>query len=345
MFDFEANFPLPRRYRRADGSNRYAYLTFVLCNDSYIPGALLLAHGLRRQNTAADLVCLVSPRVSPPARAALEALYDRVVEVDEIFVDHCRRQERQDRPFWFTRFNALRAGEDGDLGLRYEKIVLADADVLPLRCYDHLFTLNAPAGILNEAKERCLEYDEVGQFVLPESVAAEGKWNWHRIYEPVCPHGAPIPACITERVRSDSANLGINGSLMVLRPSMSEFEDILRDVERPTMHSLVGAAFNWPDMQYATLRWSGRWTSIDLRFSSFKGYPHPSVLCGMHFAGYKPWNFKEPGAMKRFSRFADFRLWFERYLEMLELHPDLLQLPRLARLREQISSLQVTAQL
>ena len=27
--------------------------------------------------------------------------------------------------------------------------------------------------------------------------------------------------------------------------------------------------FKWPEMQYATLRWSGQWTNIDLKYSSF----------------------------------------------------------------------------
>lgn len=336
MIDLQASFSLPKRFMRSDGSSRYAYVTFVMRNDFYIPGALVFAHALRRQQTRADLVCLVTNPVSSAARDALAQVFDRVVEVDEIYVPHPRRQERQDRPFLFTRFNALRCGPGGDLGLRYEKIVLADADILPLRCYDHLFTLNAPAGILNERKQNCMEYTRDGRYVVPESVEREGKWNWHSIYEPACPHGARIPQSITDRVRSDAGNLGVNSSLLVLRPSMDEFNRMLQGMEEAGI-----AGFDWPEMQYATLHWSGEWHNIDLRFSAFNGYPRLDILCGTHFCGYKPWNFRprQQGTIRRFSRFPDYRLWHKRFLQMAGEQPELLDFPRLMRLRMEIKQL------
>ena len=107
----------------------------------------------------------------------------------------------------------------------------------------------------------------------------------------------------------------------------------------PGVSPAITNRFNWPEMQYATLRWSGQWTSIDLRFSSFNGYPQLDVLCGTHFAGYKPWRFKERGTISRFSRFPDYALWHKQYLEMLEAHPALTRLPRLARLADDIRQL------
>ena len=52
---------MPDNMKREDGTSRFAYVTFVMMNDSYVPGALLMAYGLRRQWTEADLVCLVTP--------------------------------------------------------------------------------------------------------------------------------------------------------------------------------------------------------------------------------------------------------------------------------------------
>ena len=77
---------MPDAVKRADGSARFAYVTFVMMNDSYVPGALLLAYGLRRQWTEADLVCLVTPEVTADARDALAVLYDHVVEVETVCV-------------------------------------------------------------------------------------------------------------------------------------------------------------------------------------------------------------------------------------------------------------------
>jgi glycogenin glucosyltransferase len=311
-----------------------------MLNDSYLPGALTAAYALQLQETGADRVCMVTEDVTPDARFALGMLYDRVVDVDKIYVPHKRRQARQDRPYMFTRMNALRLGADGDLGCAYEKLVVLDADVLPLERYAHLFTLPSPAGILNEHKSHFIETDEDGSYVIPESVEETGTWKWHRLYEDVCPHGAPIPAEITDRVAQDPLNLGINGGLFVFEPKMDEYEAILEDVQRPETLHRVGDLYDWPEMQYLTLRWSGRWTNVDLRFAGLNGYPKLSVLYGTHFGGLKPWQFKRATAIARWGRYPDFQLWFRTFSEMVgNAYPGLQRVRRLKRLLGQIGGL------
>jgi glycogenin glucosyltransferase len=308
-------------------------------NDSYLPGALVLAHALRAQETGADLVCMVTPEISPGARRALALLYDRVVDVDAVYVPHKRRQQRQDRPYMFTRLNALRLGADGDLGYAYEKVVLLDADVLPLRHYERLFAVAAPAGILNEHKSHLVEVDEDGQYVVPPSVWEDGTWKWHRLYDAVCPHGAPIPREITDRVLHDPLNLGINGSLFVLEPSLEEFRSICADVARPEVLERVGDLYDWPEMQYLTARWSGRWTNVDLRYSGFNGYPNLSVLYGTHFGGLKPWQVRNK-SLAVYARYPDYQRWFGAYAEMVtRAYPALLASARLRRLLDEVEAL------
>ena len=323
------------------GENRppSAFVTFVMLNDNYIPGALTLGHSLRQQQTTAALVCLVSDGVSSRARRALELLFDLVLEVEQVYVPHARRQERQDRPYFFTRLNALRLGADGDLGCKFEKIVVIDADVLPLRHYDHLFQLAPPAGILNESKEHVMESSSSGGYAKPDSALTTGKWVWHRLYDPICPHGQLIPSEITDRVRNDPENMGLNGSLFVLEPSMTEFEEILRDIRRLEVERLVGDQFDWPDMQYLTMRWSGQWHNIDIRFSGLNGYPALDVLCGTHFAGFKPWYFQREKTMARYCRYPDFQCWFRQFVQMMKRYPGLFEFGKLQRLYESILSL------
>lgn len=312
------------------------YATFLMLNDGYLPGALVLADGLRRQGTTTPLVCLTTDGVSDQAREALGLLFDDVVDVDRIYVPHARRQERQDRPYYFTRIQVLRLGRDGDLGFSCSKVVVIDADVLPLCRYDELLELPAPAGILNERKENLVEVDESGRHVVREETRVSGEWRWHRIYRE-CPHGAPVPRAITDRVSTDPTNMGINGSLFVMAPDRGEFERILEDVRSPQIAPLVGDAFDWPDMQYLTMAWSGRWTSIDVRFSSLSGYPSMDLLYGSHFAGFKPWYFQREAAMRRYIRFPDFQCWFRRYREMVERYPALVEMGKLRRLDQSIA--------
>ncbi len=330
-------FPKPQTMRQPNGRSHHAFVTFLMLNDSYLPGVLLLAHGLRRQKTQADLICMVTEEISRPARQALAQLYDFVIDVEKIFVPHARVGKRPYLPYVFTRLHALRLGSDGDLGHSYDKIALLDADLLPLRHYDHLFTLPAPAGTINERKTNVMEWGDDGNFIIPPSVAQDGTWNWHQIYAD-CPHGQPIPKEITDRVASDPTNMGVISSLLVLEPSLAEFNAIMEDIQSPEMQSLVSDAFDWPEMQYLTQRYSGRWTNVDLRFHSLNGYPNLDVLTGIHFTGFKPWQFRREGSMERYGRRDDFQLWFKLYREMLQKYPPLPSNRKLRSLLQQINS-------
>lgn len=315
--------------------SRFAYVTFIIRNDSYLPGALVFAYALRLQKTEHDLVCIVSEQVSQQAIEALRELYDDVLVIDEVFVPHKRRHERQDRPFLFSRFNAFRLGPDGDLGRKYDKILIADCDVLPLRDYDTLFQVAAPAGIINEKKEYCMEYVN-NAYTIPTSVDEDGTWIWHRIYHDV-PHGTLIPQPITDRVAEDPENMGVNASLYLFEPSMTMYHDIIEDVlDEDTVATI--SSYNWPEMQYITKKLSGQWHNIDLRYSSFNGYPKVDVLYGIHFAGLKPWAINNK-SVKSFAKFEDYQLWFHTYQRMMKDYPVFTRVGRLRRIAEFVDQL------
>ncbi len=317
-------------------TEKCAYVTFIIRNDSFLPGALLFAYSLRKQKTPHDLVCIVSDNLSPKSLAALRVLFDDVLVLDEIYTPHKKRQERQDRPFLFSRFHALRLGQDGDLGTDYDKVLICDADLLPLRGYDSLFALDAPAGILNEKKSYCMEYEQ-GQYIMPDSVKEHGTWIWHDIYREL-PHGAKIPKQITDRVKEDpEGNMGVNAALYLFRPSMSLFRDILDDIQDDHERESI-ASYPWPEMQYMTAKMSGKWHNMDLRYASFNGYPCIDVLYGIHYAGIKPWQMRHR-SIRHFGRFEDYRLWYRTYLDMLSAYPDVLVSPKIGKLRNQVHEL------
>ncbi len=315
--------------------SKYAYVTFIIRNDSYLPGALVFAYALRLQKTPYDLVCIVSEQVSIQAREYLKILYDKVLVINEVFVPHKRRQERQDRPFLFSRFNAFLLGPDGPYHTGYEKIVVADCDVLPLRDFDTLFHVDAPAGIINEKKEYCLEYTD-GKYIIPQSVEEDGTWNWHRIYDNV-PHGTMIPKEITDRIDNDKDNMGVNASIYVLNPSMDFFNHIMEDIQNESVQEEI-SRYNWPEMQYITKALSGQWHNIDLRYSSFNGYPKIDVLYGIHFAGLKPWSIQNK-SVKSFAKFEDYQLWNHTFIRMMNEYPALQQSGKLRRIRDFIEEL------
>jgi glycogenin glucosyltransferase len=113
----------------------------------------------------------------------------------------------------------------------------------------------------------------------------------------------------------------------------------MEDLAQPETLSWVRDRLDWPDMQYLTMRWSGRWTNIDLRFSGFSGYPGLSVLFGTHYAGTKPWNFNQEKALERFVRFEDFQFWYRMYIEMTHEYPGLKKNRRLVKVLRNVQRL------
>jgi len=295
---------------------RYAYTTFLMRNDGYLPGALVLGYAIKTQSTH-DCICLVTKDISRRARAALAIIYDKIVEINEIRMDSGVKHGRSDRNILMTRFEALRLVE-------YDKVILLDADVLPLGGYDELFELPAPAGIIMERKEEC--YRGVCNNSTPL------KWHWHDLYEPICPHGAPIPKGITDRVRHDPTNMGVNSGLWLVKPSLTEHANILTALQNPKIVSMV-TCFPWPEMQLATFLWSGFWINIDIRYCSIRGYPHVDALYGIHFAGLKPWQIHNRSAT-HYAHFPDFVLWRKYFTSMYWRYPPLREYAGLKRLWE-----------
>lgn len=303
---------------------KYAYVTFIIRNDGYLPGALVLGHRLKQMTSKGDLVCLVSKDISAKARKSLKEIYDYVIEIEEIYIKNNVKKGRQDRPFLFTRIQALRLGLDGDLGLHYKKIVLLDADIMPLSNYDHLFNLSCPAGILNEKKAYFIEKSRVKDEML-----------WHQVYKDICPHGHRIPKKITDRVWTDPENLGVNACLWVLEPSMVDYNRILLELGQERNLKVI-AGYRWPEMQFMTYLWSGNWYNIDLGFAALNGQPNLKSIYGTHFAGIKPWQ-EIKSVEKHYSKFEDYQVWFKTFHEMCTIYyPKLKEIPKFRRLIENI---------
>ncbi len=315
--------------------NKNAYVTFIIRNDSFLPGALVFGYALRLQETIHDLVCIVSENVSNRAKHALSEIYDDVITIPEVYVPHERRHERQDRPYLFSRFSSFRLGKDGDLGKGYDKIIVADCDILPLHNYDALFDLPAPAGIINENKSHCMEYKD-GEYIIPDSVYENGTWNWHEIYRNI-PHGAKIPTTITERIKQDKTNLGVHSSLCLYEPTMDFFNSIMDDLLDPNVQKEI-STYNWPEMQYMSNKLSGKWHNMDLKYSSFNGYPLIEVINGTHFAGLKPWSIKNK-SVKSFSKFDDYRLWNHTFIRMCDEIPVLKEHNKIRKMYHFITNL------
>ena len=313
--DKKIDLVVPDDMINSDGSKKYAYVTLVMIGDLYISAAIVLAESLRKLNTKADLVVLVTPDVSYDGRKILGMYFDKVKEIAYVTVSNWRTKKQKHRKYLelvFTKFHLFNL-------IEYEKVLLIDADAIVLKHPDHLFSLNAPAGCFLENKDLFISYDEKGNYILPPN----GRIKWYDVYCKCCPHGSLIPKEMTDRVYNDYKNSGIGGGLILLEPKKGEFESIIKDVSHGKMKYLLENKLVWPEQQYLTLRYSGRWHMIDPIFFGLQGYPHYKVLYGLQYGGDKPFVLNSKIDINTRLEFPDFILWHKYYSEILNEHPEL----------------------
>jgi glycogenin glucosyltransferase len=311
---YEQEYPAPEKMVDSKGKRLYAYVTLVMLGDNYISGAIVLAKSIKDAGSNADLVVLITPDVSSEGKELLKAYFDKVIDINYIQVQNWRTKKQQHRKYLelvFTKFHLFNLTE-------YKKVLLIDADALVLKHPDHLFTLNAPAGCFLENKDLFISYDKEGNYILP----TDGKIKWYDKYCDCCGHGKMISKRFTDRVAFDKKNSGIGGGLILLEPKVGELDDIIRDVSYGVMKKLVETSFVWPEQQYLTLRYSGKWTSINPRFFGLQGYPHWKVLYGLQYGGDKPFSLTAKFPQEIRVQYPDFILWHNYYEEILKENPD-----------------------
>jgi alpha-N-acetylglucosamine transferase len=264
------------------GRDRYAHVSLLMSGDAYLPGCLVVAAALRwHVQTRGALVCLVDDSVSAGARAMLESVYDRVHVVARLRAHASSYPDTMLSGAWLDVYTKLHVF-DAEL-LPFERVTFVDADLLPLRCFDHLFTLPAPAAVI-------------------ESVHPTSQYAYVRHMHGVR-HGAPVPPSILEVSSDDDITGGINAGLLVVRPERARFRDMVERIARPMSewgphHRRLweqGIRYGFPEQHFLQVEFQDSWTAIDPRFNSMRmDVPH---CFGVHWIiGRKPWlNLANPG--------------------------------------------------
>ena len=124
---------------------------------------------------------------------------------------------------------------------------------------------------------------------------------------------------------------------MLFRPTMELFNSVMDDLDSIDIQKEI-STYNWPEMQYITRKLSGQWTNMDLKYSSFNGYPDIEHINGIHFAGLKPWSMKNK-SVKSFGRFDDYKLWYYTFIRMCDDIPILLENRKIKKLYNQVSEM------
>ncbi|PQE03865.1 glycosyl transferase family 8 protein [Rutstroemia sp. NJR-2017a BBW] len=113
------------------------YATLLL-EDSYLPGAMVLAHSLKDAGTTKKLAILVTTdTVSAETRTELETIFDHIIPVERVRNEATENLHLMGRPDLHSTFTKITLWKQ----TQFRRIVYMDADMVALRAPDELFDL------------------------------------------------------------------------------------------------------------------------------------------------------------------------------------------------------------
>jgi len=300
---------------KKNGKRKFAYAVGMFPNPkngkaAYLDGCILAALGLKRQKTNADVVCFITHDISEEDKKRLEIVFDKVMYVpyispydmggkgklktimmDPELFDNCPNYTRN-HPYVHVFFKLHIFNPNL---FPYEKVCFVDSDLVPMNYFDSLFMLDCPAGWVEYRKK--IPYLE--------------SFNWDRC--DYLEHGKPIPKEITDIDRPTGAD--VNAGLMIVKPDKKEYDEMIKELTSPIeewmgpdkVHrgfysfnfdnvdgrEFIENSYCYPEQNYLTKRFSGKWNYVEFSFQSWALDPCNSF--GIHMAAFnpKPW-FKQP---------------------------------------------------
>jgi thiol-disulfide isomerase/thioredoxin len=302
---------------KKNGEKKFAYAVGMFPNPknkkaAYLDGCILAALGLKRQGTNADVICFITHDISTSDKEKLEVVFDKVMYVpyispydmggegdlktimmDPELFNNCPNYTKN-HPYVHVFFKLHIFNPDL---FPYEKVCFVDSDLVPMNYYDSLFMLDCPAGFV--------EYRKKSPYL--ES------YQWDRC--DYLTHGKPIPKEITDIDKPSGAD--VNAGLLLVKPDKKEYNAMIKELtsplktwmgkhkhhkgfwsfnfDNPDGIEFIENSYCYPEQNYLTKRYSGKWKFIEFAFQSWALDPCNSF--GIHMAAFnpKPW-FKQPVA-------------------------------------------------
>jgi len=205
---------------------KYAYVMLLMKTSLYFYGAMVTGYSLKKQNSKYDTIIMVTPDVSSYQKNMLKKVYDIVMEID-----YTKINTSVIANYETTRFRDVFTKLEALKLVQYDKIIMMDIDMCVIKNMDELFDLEPPCAVL---RHKILKHGE--------------KINTSYIY------------------RKGKFVAGINAGIMLLKPSIKEYNDIINDLQKD------GETYKNPEQDYLSLRYNGKWTNISFSYNFQFGF-------------------------------------------------------------------------
>jgi lipopolysaccharide biosynthesis glycosyltransferase len=302
FFNFESNISCHNSIMESTGEN--AYMCLVMRGDTYVPGAIVVAHSIRKTKTKNDICCMVTPDVSAYAIEQLKIAFDYVILVQYIQVSTKKLRSLKIenlygawKSFAYTKWNMLNMTQ-------YKKVMFMDADILVVENIDALFELQTPAGTfsLSQAKP----------FVK------KGVYNPYKTIR----HGHYVD---TKEIQEGFKSFLCIGTTLILTPNAEHFKMYIKMIMSMTPFGFE-LCINGTDEQ--SIVWfyhnilAARWTHIGQEYNMIPWkqktwMPKNSKPYVLHYVGeLKPWQLSK-------DTWGDLLLWWEYADDVEKCYPNL----------------------
>ncbi|EDR15646.1 glycosyltransferase family 8 protein [Laccaria bicolor S238N-H82] len=248
----------------------FAYVT-LLTKTSYLPGVLVLHHGLRAVESKHPLVVMVTPSLPRSARDVLRKQGITLREVETL-------QPREGHATHLIFSN----GSGFEL-VEFERIVLLDSDMIIRRNMDDLMELDLPKDEIAAVHVCACNPRKLAHYPsdwIPENCA----------HTAVTHPGALPPPATPETPRPYHQ---LNSGTVVLNPSKELLDAIVHFLQ--TSDKI--ATFSFPDQDLLTAFFEGKWRPISWYYNALRTlrFVHPQewsdeeVRCLHYILPDKPW--------------------------------------------------------
>jgi alpha-N-acetylglucosamine transferase len=297
--------------KKTENPKKYAYVILLFSikqkaylkdMQKYVCGALTLGHILKNKiKTKSDLVAIVTPDIQDDIRKELSKFYI-IKEYPKIKIDNKKTIDifKPTFAYVFTKLHAFKL-------IQYNKIVLLDIDITPIKHFDNLFTCKTSSGIIE------LKYGNDESKNKYNNIRNENSYLWMNKYCKCCKHGNKIPDKFTKNIRKTKYP-GINAGILVVKPNIKLFNKLIKKTNQiQTIKKDMKYKYVFPEQQFLTEELS--WYSLDPRFGSHNGFPSIKNIFGIHHVyKIKPWDIKQNDK----NMYPADKLWWKNYKNFLK---------------------------
>ncbi|KAL3427046.1 glycosyl transferase family 8 [Phlyctema vagabunda] len=268
-------------------SLRRAWVT-LLTRESYLAGAILLAHSLFKNRSEYPLLILYTP--SFPAHllgtlAQEAALSNAVLEPVEPLMPISKDEMTLIASRFEDTWTKLRVFEM----IAWDRLIFLDADMLVLRNMDELFDMQLPPGGL-AANHACVCNLDRDQWADPDwteqNCAFTGSVHPAALFNP------PVVPALDDAKGKPTHRL-LNSGLFIFEPTPELWDDMVGFMRQRTE---LLKTMKFPDQDFLAEFFKGRWKSVGWQYNALKTwrYWHTDMwrdeeVRNLHYIVDKPW--------------------------------------------------------